>query len=55
VNGNFSGLGTKTWPSGDVYEGNLKHFDFAFFLKLSLFLTPNQLTIAPVLECNPVL
>jgi hypothetical protein len=59
VNGDFSGLGIKTWSTGpydgDVYKGNLKHFDLAFCLKLSLVLIPNQLTIAPVLECNPVL
>jgi hypothetical protein len=51
----MSGHGTYTLPDGSVYEGNLKHFDLAFVLKLSLFLNPNQLTIAPVLECNPVL
>jgi hypothetical protein len=47
------GQGTYKSSNGDVYEGNLKHYDLSFFLKLSLLLTLNQLTIAPVLECYP--
>jgi hypothetical protein len=46
VNGDFSGLGKITWSTGpydgDVYEGNLKHFDLFSFSLIEPIFDPNS-------------